>query len=814
MTIRFLLGINVFLTLSILSFSQSRNRISGKLTDTDKKPLAFVNLILKRLADSSAIKLAVSKEDGHFEFPGIEAGKYFIEGSMVGFRRFRSPDLEILPGKDLDPGSFIMMPTDIKLKEVNVIGTKPFVTLEADKMIVRVDNNPLMVNSNALEVLRKSPGVVVNQDDQIFLQGKSGLTIYVDGRPSPLSDKDLANWLRSIPSSQIESVELITQPSAKYDASGNAGIINIRLKKNTKLGLNGTVSYGASYGLNNEHNYFKNNPSLNLNYGAKKINFFGSYGFDDSKSWSFMDIYRKQSEQIFDQKSNTYDIRRGHNAKLGADWFIHKRHVLSIMSDINLSNNSSILTSENLISRVISATPYTLLDARNIGDKQNNTGNQNINHQFKDTSGRTLTTDMNYGWFKMKSKTSQPNFYRNLSPDASVVDRSFGLNTPVDISLITVKSDYEQTFKKSFLGLGYKYSDVRTENAFSLFDQSGGRNEKDLSQSSSFSYLERVVAGYISLRHTFNTKWSAQAGIRYEHTTSEGHLTNENNFPDSLVRRKYGNFFPSAGISYAMNKNNSFTLSYSRRVDRPVYRFLNPFQYKLDELSYEQGNPFLNPQFTHNVQVSHSLMSTVNTSLGYSYTTNYFARVIDSSGQRSFLTRRNLAQVNSISFNLSTPIPIRKWWNGFFNFTYNHQLFEADFGNGRVIRLPIDFYSIYLQQSLNLPKKVGFQFSFSYNSPSVWGGTFRNRQFWFAEAGFTKKVFNDKGTISLSFSDVFLSQRWKGKSNFGGVDITVAGGNDSRQIKVGFSMNFGQADIKQMRRKLENTEERQRLRGE
>ena len=803
----------VFLINSFFSKAQNTAKISGNLSDIDKKPVGFVNLVLRLLADSSVVKLSVSRENGNFDFMGIGAGKYFIEGSMLGFNRFRSPDLEVKTGEELAAGAFIMAPSEVNLKEVSIIGTKPFITVQPDKLIVNVDNNPLMINSNALEVLRKSPNVMVNQDDQIFLQGKSGLLIYIDGRQSPLSEKDLANWLKTIPSGQIDVIEIITNPSAKYDAAGNAGIINIRLKKNQKRGMNGTISSGFSTGLANENNYNKTNHSLNLNFGGKKINVFATYGFDYAKGWSFMNIDRIQSEQSYIQKTNSFERRLGHNAKLGMDWTINKRHTISVMSDGNFTNNKSDAFSGNFISN-IGAEPYSLLEASNLGKKTNTTGNLNINHNYKDTIGLEITTDGNYGFYKLANQTNQPNFYRNILPEPSTVDKSFGLNTPVDISIWTLKTDVEKTIKKSTLGFGYKFSNVLTDNEFSLFNRIGGLNEKDLTQSSNFSYLERVAAGYVSFKHSFNEQWLVLAGLRYEYTHSEGDLQTELSDGDSLVKRNYSNFFPGAGITYNINKNHSFSVNYSRRVDRPVYRFLNPFQYKLDELSYEQGNPFLNPQFTNNFQLSHTFMSMVSSSLGYSHTTDFFARLIDSSGNRTFLTRRNLADVKTISFNLSSPIPIRNWWNGFVNFTFNHQEYEADFGAGKVLRLPVDYYSIYMQHSFTLPKKVSLQVSGSYSSPNIWGGTFRNRAFWFVEAGISKKVLKGKGTVSLNITDIFLSQRWKGISNFGGINMTVWGGNDSRLFKVGFSMNFGKNDFKPSRRKIGSQEERQRLRGE
>lgn len=807
-----LIGLLVFSSNCISA--QQNSTIRGKLFDLDSKPIPFGNLALKRLPDSSIVKLSISKENGSFEFNFIPSGRYYSEASMVGFRRFSSPEFEVKLGQDLNIGTFSMTPFDVELKEVVIESQRSFLTVEPDKLVLRVADNPLMINTNALDVLRKSPGVMIDQDEQIFLQGKSGLLIYIDGRLSPLSEKDLANWLRTIPSSQIESIEIITNPSAKYDAAGNAGIINIRLKKNQKLGMNGSINSGLSAGLANEHNYAKTNHSISLNRGGSAVNLFGNYGFDSNNGWNFMDIYRVQSDQIYDQKTNNYEKRFSQNFKAGADWRINKQHIISVMADGNLSDNKTNGSSLNNISAIGDQTPYRLLEANLIANKQNRTGNLNINHQWKDTSGRELATDGNYGIYQLGNTTNQPNFYHNIRPDASVIDRSFGLKTPVNIGMFTLKSDYEQRIKESNFGAGYKISNVLTENEFNYYNRINGANDLDPNQSSKFSYQERVIAGYLSFKQKINKNFSMQAGLRMENTHSEGNLTSEVAGKDSLVKRNYTNLFPSAGLTYQVNPSNSLSLSYSRRIDRPVYRFLNPFQYKLDELSYELGNPFLKPQYTDNFQVTHSFMSLVITSVGYSHTTQFFARVIDSSGTSSFMTRKNLADVKTFSVNLSSPLPIQKWWNGFFNFTYNHRLYEANFGPGRTLSLPIDFFNVYLQQSFSLPHKIGIQISGYYNSPNVWGGTFKNRKFWSMEAGLTKKVLNSKGVISLTVSDIFRSQRWGAKSDFGGILMNVNGGYDSRLVKVGFSYSFGKNEVKARQKKTGNTEEQQRLKGD
>lgn len=812
MKIRFLL--TLLLAFGSVALAQTGHSVRGILQNPEGQALPFVNLALRKSLDSTVVKIGVSDDRGAFRISGFSKGNYYLETSMPGFRRLRRKLSAEAEGEEIDLGIIQLEPADVQLKEVAVYGTKPFIKAEPDKLVVQVDNNPLMVNNNALEVLKKSPNVMVNQDDQIFLQGKSGLVVYVDGKPSPLQEKDLANWLRGIPSSQIELIEIITQPSARYDAAGNAGIINIRLKKNQKKGINGNLNSSIGHGLFNEHNYLRTSQGFGLNLGLKKVNVYSNYAFDHAKSWSFMDFKRSQSDYFFDQTSNTFDTRNSHTVKLGVDWFVNRRHSIGIAADGNFAHNQPELDGNNLLFTKGASRPYALLESRNLGDKQTNSGNVSLNHSYRDSTGREWSSDASYGFYTLGNRTQQPNFYRNYVPDSSIVDRSFGLETPVTIGIKTIKTDFEQPLAGFSVSLGGKFSDVETDNVFEQFDRSGGGNRLDTLSSSQFRYHEQVLAFYGILKRKLGKDVTISAGLRYEGTRIRSQLSYYTQRVDSNSRIPYDNFFPSGGISWQASKNHSLSLNYSRRIDRPVYRFLNPFQFKIDELSFEQGNPYLKPQYTDNLQLTYAAFGMATASLGYSNTQQFFARVIDSLGKQSFLTRRNLAEVSTWSFNLSSPLPIRKWWNGFFTFGMNRQLYEANLGEGKNLKLEVSTWNLYMQHSFRLPGQMGLQVSGSYNSPNVWGGTFRNRAFWFCELGINRKLFQNKATISLNISDIFLSQRWKGESDFGGVDMTVWGGNDSRNIRLGFSWLFGKEEPRQSRKKAGNTEERQRLRGE
>lgn len=786
--------------------------VSGKLVDETNQPVAFANLVLIRMADSARVKLAVSTDKGEFLFNDIQPGRYQVMASMIGYKTTRYPAFNLADAEDKQLGTIKLPASDLKLNEVTVETKKPMITVQPDKTIVNVADNPLMINDNALEILRKSPGVMVNQDEQIFLQGRNGLLIFIDGRQSPLSERDLANWLKTIPASQIESIEIITNPSAKYDAAGNAGIINIRLKKSKETGLNGSLTNNFSHGFYNETNNPRTNHAININYGAKRWNVFANYGYDYTRSWSFFNTERAQNGQFFDQKSENRSRSNSNNFKVGSDIKVGARHTFGVMADGNLNTTNAQSESRMQIFEDLESRVYLQdLLAENDARRQTLNMNFNANHLYKDTSGLEITTDANYGIFELDNRTRQPNFYVTGNPPERL-DRSFGLETPTNIGIAILKTDVEKRLGKSVLSGGYKISHVETRNTFRYKDQRFGRDSLLPLESSDFRYRELVSALYVQFRHKFNDEWNMQAGLRVENTNSIGTLKSAALPKDSTTPRNYTDPFPSAGITYTPNKSNSLTLSYSRRIDRPVYQFLNPFQFRIDELSYEQGNPFLNPQYTNNFQLSHTFMYMLTTSVGYSHTKEFFARIIDSLGNATFLTRRNLADVKTFNLNISSPLPISKWWNGYFNFSYNHQLYRANFGPQREVNINIHYYNIFMQHNITLSKSLSFVASGFYASPNVWGGTFRNRQIWNVEAGLQKKVLDNKATLSLAVSDLFLSMRWQGINEFGGLYVKASGGWESRQLKLGFNYRFGRDEKKIFQRKRNtNLEERKRL---
>jgi iron complex outermembrane recepter protein len=442
------------------AFSQS---ISGTVKDDQGKTLAGASVSLKKTADSSIIKIAVTGNSGDYNFPDIAPGKYFINTSFVGFATGNSPSFEH-SGSSTTAPAIVLFKINGDLKAVTVTATRPIVEVKADKTVLNVEGTINAVGQDALELLKKSPGVLVDRDDNISLSGKNGVQVYIDGKPSPLSGKDLADYLRTLQSSAIESIEIITNPSARYDAAGNAGVINIRLKKNKAFGTNGSLN--AGYGISIHPRY---NAGLSLNHRNSRVNIFSNYSYNRTINESFMNINRIQLDTVFNQRNIMTWKGNSHNIKVGADYFLNSKQTIGVMMNGNYSKNDFRSFSNTDISYEPTGEFVKKLVADNSNISTRDQNNFNVNYRYADTTGRTFNVDADYGMFRIRTDQLQPNFYFDVS--GSPIDtRIYNMVSPTDIDIYTAKADYEQNFKKGRLSFGAKSSYVNSANDFKRYN--------------------------------------------------------------------------------------------------------------------------------------------------------------------------------------------------------------------------------------------------------------------------------------------------------------------------------------------------------
>ncbi|MBL0146777.1 MAG: TonB-dependent receptor [Chitinophagaceae bacterium] len=798
--------------------AQSTTKITGQVLDNAGKSLANANVLLNKTKDSSLVKTAVSSSDGKFNFVGINAGEYFVAISSVGYQKNTSPSFTIADGETKIIPALTLSVSSKNLQSVVVESKKPMVEVKADKTIMNVEGTINAVGNDALELLRKAPGVMIDKDDNLSLAGKNGVQVYIDGKPSPLSGADLAAYLKSLQSSQIEAIELITNPSAKYEAAGNAGIINIKLKKNKNFGTNGNVNAGYNIGT-----YAKYNGGLSLNNRNAKMNVFGNYNYSQALNENNFVLSRTQGDSTFNQTNHMLNRNKGsHNFKAGADFFVNKKSTIGLIINGNISSNQMETDGPMHISYKPTNTLVKILKASSSSKMQRDNVNFNLNYRYAVTGGKELNIDADYGFFNLGNNQFQPNNYYDASGTVKLSSNVYRMISPADIDIASFKTDYEQNFKKGRLGLGGKIGFVNTDNNFKRYDVIGITDVYDKDRSNRFVYKENINAVYANYNRPFKG-FMLQAGLRIENTNSKGVSSGlKYNTPtstyvvyDSTIKKNYTDFFPSVAITLNKNPMKQWGFTYSRRIDRPAYQDLNPFEFKLNDYTFMKGNTELKPQYTNSFGITNTYKYRLTTQLNYSHVKNIFTQMPDTTEKsKSFLTKRNLATQDIISLNVSYPYQY-KWYSFFANVNSYYSMYKADFGGGdRKVNLDVLALTFYMQNSFKLGKGYTAELSGFYASPTIWQGTFKSIGMYSIDGGLQKTILKGKGNLKAAVSDIFQLMKFKGTVDFSGQQSTASGRWESRQFKLNFSYRFGNNQVKASRqRKVGIEEENKRTEG-
>ncbi|MEQ1746495.1 MAG: TonB-dependent receptor [Saprospiraceae bacterium] len=808
----FLLRPALSLTFFLLLFSNAHaQKITGTMTDAGGQAQEFATVTLHAASDSAFVKGAVTDRQGRFEIENTSAGTYFVRGQLLGFRTTDSERFDF--GKtDVTLPALALAPLSKELQEVTVTAQKPLIEVQADKLVFNVDASPTNTGLNALELLRKSPGVSLDQNDNISLKGRQNVLVQINGKISPMTGQDLAQFLRSLSSNDIEAIEIIATPGAKYDAEGNAGIINLRLKKDKRLGTNGSVNLGLYHGITT-----KGDASININHRDRKVNLFGSASIFRGRWDNTMNLDNRVGDRRFNQRNNSYWFARPSRMSIGMDYSPNNRHTFGLLASGGYFVPNNWMHARTEIGSLAENRVDSLLIAENIGSMQNWNGNFNLNYKFADSIGNTLNVDVDYNIFRDSQTVLNQNFYRDPENVNTFSSTAFRMNMPRDIDIRSVKADYEHPFslfgtpKDSKLGTGTKLSDVATDNTFNFFNVVNGKENFDTDRSNTFEYRERIAAGYVN-GSTKLGKFSIQVGLRAEHTDIRGYLIAYKPVHNKTVDTAYLSLFPSAAIGYSLSDNHQLNLTYRRSIDRPRYQDLNPFEFRIDELSFRRGNPFIRPQFTHTVELGWTLFQRVNISANYAQTRYAFANITDqevdpmTGKQRFFIQVRNLATRDNIGFSVNTPMPIAKWWNGNLNFWYNHSINKADYGDGRTIDLRIGGGGFWSQQTFTLTPTLSAEVSGWYNWGGLWGA-YVNRPQGVMDVGFTKRLWEGTGTLRVSFTDVWHTSQWSSFTEIGNLYIDANGTWEGQQFKVNMTYRFGGKSIQSARRRATAAEE-------
>ena len=765
--------------------------ITGKVNDENNNPIAYATVILSSAKDSSLVKGDFTDESGNFYFEDVQGGSYLVTITSLNTTKFVSNTIEIKSTSLVDLGTIVLKKITNELAGITVTAQKPIIQHEGDKLVLNVEGSSISAGGTAMEVIEKAPGVVVDQEGHISLRGKQGVLVMIDDKPTYLSADQLTNQLKSMPSDAIAKVEVITNPSSRYDAEGNAGIINIVTKKDKNLGWNGAVNAGVE----RSHDW---NPGagINLNYHEKKFNLFGSYNYSNHAQLQTLDVVRnfqyENLESTVREGSILKNDYQDQSYKAGIDFFLNDQQTIGIVAngyfDRYTTDNN---TSANIYNSDGSYEP----SSHTKGDLNTPSNNLsfNLNYDGKlDTSGTKLSADLDYSYFKSNGN----DYYTTLfyKEDGSETDSPFLYNTksPGTIVIKSAKLDFIHPVDKWNIEAGVKTSAVKNDNEEIFSVSQNNEWVIDSSKTNHFIYDENIYAGYLQISREFKNL-SVQAGLRGEITHSNGNsVTLQESF-----KRNYFQLFPSVNVSDKLNDNNQLSLSYSRRIDRPNYDQLNPFLFFLDPYVYEQGNPNLKPQLTHSLELSWTLKEIYSLSFGYSRTTDEIEEQFyqTDSTKTIVLLSDNFGSNTTYAATAFAQLQPVKWWSitpvvvAFYQDLRTNYL-ETDFRNTNY------GYNLNLRNNFTLPKGFSVELSALYQSPVLFSIA-AIKGYGDVSLGFKKSLWDGKATLKLNFKDIFNTNNIVGQIQYANINSSFEQNNDRRRVGLTFTYRLGNSQASQ-----------------
>jgi outer membrane receptor protein involved in Fe transport len=755
----------------------------GKIVDeSSKKPMSYANVSAFRLKDSTLVGGSITDEKGFFKIEKLHPGMYKIKVDFIGYNRYNTTTKVTPQTPSVNLGVISLKPSVTQLSEVDVQGEKSLVSFKLDKKVINVDKNIVTSGGNATDILRNTPSVSVDMDGNVSLRGSTNVNILVDGKPSTLSANDKAAILEQIPASTIERIEIITNPSAKYDPEGMAGILNIITKKEKRQGINGlvTLNYGTMK---------KFGGSLSVNRRLSNTNLFLSYDYrNDDRNGSrnqdrliyYNDTLLSHTVISSTQTNNNYS----HNIKGGFDYNFNPLNSINFTTTYRIGQRNGDDLSKNMIynNDNLLITDYERDDA---SKRPNQNIDLSLGYKKKfDEPDRELTADMYYslGLFNEDENYTQNNVIPHYFQKTSSDDK---------YSNITFQSDYTHPInEKNRLDAGIKAMVRTTDNNYFFynFDTLASDFKNDTNLSNHFVYSDFVYAGYATFSHEWK-KISFQAGLRAEETVQQGDQKTSN----YTFYRDYFNFFPSIHLSYNMPKDNKLQLSYSRRINRPDPHSINPFIDKSDPLTWHMGNPNLKPEYIDSYEfgyIKNWKKISLTSDIFYKATANVVSRYrsVDTTGIITvFPINMNKAESYGFEFIAnSQPVPFMRLMA---DFSWYKTVVIGSDNSSNDLTNSIYSYDAKFNASFYLPKNFSFQLNGMFMGPSIMAQATR-KQFFTVDAGLRKDLWNKKASLSLRLSDIFNTMKFQVETNDPSLKALMQFKRETRILYVTFTYNI------------------------
>lgn len=784
------------LTFSVNSFAQMAKKdlpkpgvISGKVIDeATKEPLAYVNIVVRDMA-KKVITGGITDDAGAFKIKDLPKGKSIVEVQFIGYKTHASEINITGKNKSVNLGTIPLKEDSSELDEVVVRAETSTVVQKVDRKVINVGKDLTAAGTTASELLNNVQSVSVDsQTGQISLRGNENVRVLVDGKPTNIP---AAQLLRQLPSNSIKSIELITNPSAKYNPEGMSGIINIILNKNANIGFNGSINTGWTVG-----HFAKYDASANMNYKTGDVNFFMNYGFNDGKYYNYGHVNRpgvNRQQFVFNNDNQS------HLLKFGADIYLNDKNTISVYTtqnwfDSNANGNVSINLPDGTL----------INDAPNSQISENKNEAYNFNYKLDFAKqGHSLEFEVTYS--DNESPVNLTNVDRINPNDGELnyfnIIKNNRNNTLVNLDYTNPLSD------KSKLELGLEYRENNTENT-NITNQVGFNN-------SSFTYDRDIYSAYANYNHSFG-KVQMQLGARIENYEIVGQFSQET-LGTETVTDKIFTVYPSAFFTYNPSEKNQFQVSYSRRVDRPGIQQVNPIREWSTPLITSVGNPDLVPQFTNSFEVNYTRRikgGSLTFGTFYRKVNDVISRVTfkdiaDPSNVRQILSFANFEDTDAYGLEFSANYRVAKWWraNASMDFYSQKQFGINDLSNPNAATVEVqnEVFNARISNSFTATKDLRFQVFAMYRGAQQ-DIQWKVDPMWMVNAGASYNVFKGKGTLSFRVNDIFRGMQFQFESD----NPFVQNGRfrwESRTAYIGFNYRFGGGKNKaKQRRRRDNNE--------
>lgn len=777
-------------------------KITGNIND-ESGSLTDIVVDLHILKDSTLFKSEFTNETGSFTFEYVPVGEYFVSVNTFNHNSYQS-NISI-DKADKNIGNITLTPKLNELKEVVVVSKKPYIERGQGKTILNIESSLSATGSSAFEILEKAPGILISANENIVMRGRQGIIVQVDGKNLPMSGTDLANYLKGLPSGSIERIELITNPSAKYDAAGSA-IIDIRLKKDKKLGTNGTVS--LSYG---QGKYPKTNPSITFNHRTKNINIFGNYNYAYREFFSDLTLNRT----FYDNNNFTGKYKQhnyflypfnNHIGRIGLDYNIDEKNTIGLV--INGISNKYKLRGFN------ETDVYTEPDLRsnkfktdNLSDNvwANLEGNINFKHLYT-KPGREITFDFDIAQYN--NETEQLFSTQYLTLDDKPYQDDYILQGLIDgkLNIYALKFDYTTPInEQTRIDFGLKSSIVNSDNQLVFNDLSNETVVFDSTKSNHFLYDENINAAYFTFSNTINDKINYSVGLRAENTNITGNQIVYNERFDTT----YTQLFPTLTVNYKANEKHSFELALNRRIQRPSYSQLNPFKFYLDPTTYKEGNPYLSPQTTNSLDLTYIFNNKISSTFSYFRTNNNITEIIGPSPTEekvTIQTNENISYAEYYSAYVAIPIEITKWWTTQKDINIYWGQYTGSIANTTINNLGNFNFNINSVNNFTITKNLTAELSGNYRASERYAFEVLQPR-WTMNFGIQQKLWDGLGSIRLNVNDVFYSNWVEADVTFTDYTENFLVKRESRVATLALSYRFGKNTVPGSRRRASGADD-------